>query len=221
MDVYIVDDKLDHILWHGKAEGTIHPIQDLTDELRQMSGAEWHGDKRPLSPEDVIPDRTAPLISTDSLSTLQDPNSKMGKGFDGLAAWQAFYKEYQQALEKPKPAEAKKTAAADTTAMAVEPLSVYIRRPLESDTSSVQSLADSLQSYMHLLPLHSWDSYLDRDNRAPSTTSPSIGILRRSNSSDASSRSDESSKLPKAPTPKPTPVPAQPPTTPVEPTESK
>lgn len=200
MDVYVTDDKLDHILWHGKAEGTIHPIQDLTDELRQMSGAEWHGDKRPLSPEDVIPDRTAPPASTDSLATLQGQNSKMSKGFDGLAAWQAFYKEYQQAIEKPKPAEAKKTASPDTTAMAVEPLSVYIRRPLESDTSSVPSLADSLQSYMHLLPLYSWDSYSDRENRAPSTTNPSIGILRRSNSSDASSRSDESSKLPKAPT---------------------
>ena len=204
MDVYVTDDKLDHILWHGKAEGTIHPIQDLTDELRQMSGAEWHGDKRPLSPEDVIPDRTAPPASTDSLATLQGQNSKMSKGFDGLAAWQAFYKEYQQAIEKPKPAEtkpaeAKKTEAPDTTAMAVEPLSVYIRRPLESDTSSVPSLADSLQSYMHLLPLYSWDSYSDRENRAPSTTNPSIGILRRSNSSDASSRSDESSKLPKAP----------------------
>ncbi len=205
MDVYVTDDKLDHILWHGKAEGTIHPIQDLTDELRQMSGAEWHGDKRPLSPEDVIPDRTAPPASTDSLATLQGQNSKMSKGFDGLAAWQAFYKEYQQAIEKPKPAEAKpvkaeKTAAPGTTAMAVEPLSVYIRRPLESDTSSVPSLADSLQSYMHLLPLYSWDSYSDRENRAPSTTNPSTGILRRSNSSDASSRSDESSKLPKAPT---------------------
>ena len=200
MDVYIADDKLDHILWHGKAEGTIHPIQDLTDELRQMSGAEWHGDKRPLSPEDVIPDRTAPPASTDSLATLQGQNSKMSKGFDGLAAWQAFYKEYKQAIEKPKPAEAKKTAPRDTTTIAVQPLSVYIRRPLESDTSSVPSLADSLQSYMHLLPLYSWDSYLDRENRAPSTTNPSTGILRRSNSSDASSRSDESSKLPKAPT---------------------
>ena len=200
MDVYITDDKLDHILWHGKAEGTIHPIQDLTDELRQMSGAEWHGDKRPLSPEDVIPDRTAPPASTDSLATLQGQNSKMSKGFDGLAAWQAFYKEYKQAIEKPKPAEAKKTAPRDTTTIAVQPLSVYIRRPLESDTSSVPSLADSLQSYMHLLPLYSWDSYLDRENRAPSTTNPSTGILRRSNSSDASSRSDESSKLPKAPT---------------------
>ncbi len=200
MDVYITDDKLDHILWHGKAEGTIHPIQDLTDALRQMSGAEWHGDKRPLSPEDVIPDRTAPPASTDSLATLQGQNSKMSKGFDGLAAWQAFYKEYKQAIEKPKPAEAKKTAPRDTTTIAVQPLSVYIRRPLESDTSSVPSLADSLQSYMHLLPLYSWDSYLDRENRAPSTTNPSTGILRRSNSSDASSRSDESSKLPKAPT---------------------
>lgn len=200
MDVYITDDKLDHILWHGKAEGTIHPIQDLTDALRQMSGAEWHGDKRPLSPEDVIPDRTAPPASTDSLATLQGQNSKMSKGFDGLAAWQAFYKEYKQAIEKPKPAEAKKTAPRDTIAIAVQPLSVYIRRPLESDTSSVLSLADSLQSYMHLLPLYSWDSYLDRENRAPSTTNPSTGILRRSNSSDASSRSDESSKLPKAPT---------------------
>ena len=200
MDVYITDDKLDHILWHGKAEGTIHPIQDLTDELRQMSGAEWHGDKRPLSPEDVIPDRTAPPASTDSLATLQGQNSKMSKGFDGLAAWQAFYTEYKQAIEKPKPAKAKNTASPDTTAIAVEPLPVYIRRPLESDTSSVPSLADSLQSYMHLLPLYSWDSYLDRENRAPSTTNPSTGILRRSNSSDASSRSDESSKLPKAPT---------------------
>lgn len=200
MDVYITDDKLDHILWHGKAEGTIHPIQDLTDALRQMSGAEWHGDKRPLSPEDVIPDRTAPPASTDSLATLQGQNSKMSKGFDGLAAWQAFYKEYKQAIEKPKPAKAKNTASPDTTAIAVEPLPVYIRRPLESDTSSVLSLADSLQSYMHLLPLYSWDSYLDRENRAPSTTNPSTGILRRSNSSDASSRSDESSKLPKAPT---------------------
>ena len=200
MDVYIADDKLDHILWHGKAEGTIHPIQDLTDELRQMSGAEWHGDKRPLSPEDVIPDRTAPPASTDSLATLQGQNSKMSKGFDGLAAWQAFYTEYKQAIEKPKPAKAKNTASPDTTAIAVEPLPVYIRRPLESDTSSVPSLADSLQSYMHLLPLYSWDSYLDRENRAPSTTNPSTGILRRSNSSDASSRSDESSKLPKAPT---------------------
>lgn len=200
MDVYITDDKLDHILWHGKAEGTIHPIQDLTDALRQMSGAEWHGDKRPLSPEDVIPDRTAPPASTDSLATLQGQNSKMSKGFDGLAAWQAFYKEYKQAIEKPKPAEAKKTAPRDTTTIAVQPLSVYIRRPLESDTSSVPSLADSLQSYMHLLPLYSWDSYLDRENRAPSTTNPSTGILRRSNSSDASSKSDESSKLPKAPT---------------------
>ena len=200
MDVYIADDKLDHILWHGKAEGTIHPIQDLTDELRQMSGAEWHGDKRPLSPEDVIPDRTAPPASTDSLATLQGQNSKMSKGFDGLAAWQAFYKEYKQAIEKPKPTEAKKTAPRDTTTIAVQPLSVYIRRPLESDTSSVPSLADSMQSYMHLLPLYSWDSYLDRENRAPSTTNPSTGILRRSNSSDASSRSDESSKLPKAPT---------------------
>lgn len=200
MDVYITDDKLDHILWHGKAEGTIHPIQDLTDALRQMSGAEWHGDKRPLSPEDVIPDRTAPPASTDSLATLQGQNSKMSKGFDGLAAWQAFYKEYKQAIEKPKPAEAKKTAPRDTTTIAVQPLSVYIHRPLESDTSSVPSLADSLQSYMHLLPLYSWDSYLDRENRAPSTTNPSTGILRRSNSSDASSKSDESSKLPKAPT---------------------
>lgn len=200
MDVYITDDKLDHILWHGKAEGTIHPIQDLTDALRQMSGAEWHGDKRPLSPEEVIPDRSAPPASTDSLATLQGQNSKMSKGFDGLAAWQAFYKEYKQAIEKPKPAKAKKTAPRDTTAIAVQPLSVYIRRPLESDTSSVPSLADSLQSYMHLLPLYSWDSYLDRENRAPSTTNPSTGILRRSNSSDASSRSDESSKLPKAPT---------------------
>lgn len=200
MDVYITDDKLDHILWHGKAEGTIHPIQDLTDELRQMSGAEWHGDKRPLSPEDVIPDRSAPPASTDSLATLQGQNSKMSKGFDGLAAWQAFYKEYKQAIEKPKPAKAKKTAPRDTTTLAVQPLSVYIRRPLESDTSSVPSLADSMQSYMHLLPLYSWDSYLDRENRAPSTTNPSTGILRRSNSSDASSRSDESSKLPKAPT---------------------
>ena len=200
MDVYITDDKLDHILWHGKAEGTIHPIQDLTDALRQMSGAEWHGDKRPLSPEDVIPDRTAPPASTDSLATLQGQNSKMSKGFDGLAAWQAFYKEYKQAIEKPKPAKAKKTAPRDTTTLAVQPLSVYIRRPLESDTSSVPSLADSLQSYMHLLPLYSWDSYLDRENRAPSTTNPSTGILRRSNSSDASSKSDESSKLPKAPT---------------------
>ena len=200
MDVYITDDKLDHILWHGKAEGTIHPIQDLTDALRQMSGAEWHGDKRPLSPEDVIPDRSAPPASTDSLATLQGQNSKMSKGFDGLAAWQAFYKEYKQAIEKPKPAKAKKTAPRDTTAIAVQPLSVYIRRPLESDTSSVPSLADSLQSYMHLLPLYSWDSYLDRENRAPSITTPSTGILRRSNSSDASSRSDESSKLPKAPT---------------------
>ena len=200
MDVYITDDKLDHILWHGKAEGTIHPIQDLTDALRQMSGAEWHGDKRPLSPEDVIPDRTAPPASTDSLATLQGQNSKMSKGFDGLAAWQAFYKEYKQAIEKPKPTEAKKTAPRDTTTIAVQPLSVYIRRPLESDTSSVPSLADSMQSYMHLLPLYSWDSYLDRENRAPSTTNPSTGILRRSNSSDASSRSDESSKLPKAPT---------------------
>ena len=200
MDVYIADDKLDHILWHGKAEGTIHPIQDLTDELRQMSGAEWRGDKRPLSPEDVIPDRTAPPASTDSLATLQGQNSKMSKGFDGLAAWQAFYTEYKQAIEKPKPAKAKNTASPDTTAIAVEPLPVYIRRPLESDTSSVPSLADSLQSYMHLLPLYSWDSYLDRENRAPSTTNPSTGILRRSNSSDASSRSDESSKLPKAPT---------------------
>ncbi len=200
MDVYITDDKLDHILWHGKAEGTIHPIQDLTDALRQMSGAEWHGDKRPLSPEDVIPDRTAPPASTDSLATLQGQNSKMSKGFDGLAAWQAFYKEYKQAIEKPKPAEAKKTVAPDTTAIAVQPLSVYIRRPLESDTSSVPSLADLMQSYMHLLPLYSWDSYLDRENRAPSTTNPSTGILRRSNSSDASSKSDESSKLPKAPT---------------------
>lgn len=200
MDVYITDDKLDHILWHGKAEGTIHPIQDLTDALRQMSGAEWHGDKRPLSPEDVIPDRTAPPASTDSLATLQGQNSKMSKGFDGLAAWQAFYKEYKQAIEKPKPAEAKKTAPRDTTTIAVQPLSVYIRRPLESDTSSVLSLADSLQSYMHLLPLYSWDSYLDRENRAPSTINPSTGILRRSNSSDASSKSDESSKLPKAPT---------------------
>ena len=200
MDVYITDDKLDHILWHGKAEGTIHPIQDLTDALRQMSGAEWHGDKRPLSPEDVIPDRTAPPASTDSLATLQGQNSKMSKGFDGLAAWQAFYKEYKQAIEKPKPAKAKKTAPRDTTTIAVQPLSVYIRRPLESDTSSVPSLADSLQSYMHLLPLYSWDSYLDRENRAPSTTNPSTGILRRSNSSDASSKSDESSKLPKAPT---------------------
>ena len=200
MDVYITDDKLDHILWHGKAEGTIHPIQDLTDELRQMSGAEWHGDKRPLSPEDVIPDRTAPPASTDSLATLQGQNSKMSKGFDGLAAWQAFYTEYKQAIEKPKPAKAKNTASPDTTAIAVEPLPVYIRRPLESDTSSVLSLADSLQSYMHLLPLYSWDSYLDRESRAPSTTNPSTGILRRSNSSDASSRSDESSKLPKAPT---------------------
>ena len=200
MDVYIADDKLDHILWHGKAEGTIHPIQDLTDELRQMSGAEWHGDKRPLSPEDVIPDRTAPPASTDSLATLQGQNSKMSKGFDGLAAWQAFYTEYKQAIEKPKPAKAKNTASPDTTAIAVEPLPVYIRRPLESDTSSVLSLADSLQSYMHLLPLYSWDSYLDRESRAPSTTNPSTGILRRSNSSDASSRSDESSKLPKAPT---------------------
>lgn len=200
MDVYIADDKLDHILWHGKAEGTIHPIQDLTDELRQMSGAEWHGDKRPLSPEDVIPDRTAPPASTDSLATLQGQNSKMSKGFDGLAAWQAFYTEYKQAIEKPKPAKAKNTASPDTTAIAVEPLPIYIRRPLESDTSSVPSLADSLQSYMHLLPLYSWDSYLDRESRAPSTTNPSTGILRRSNSSDASSRSDESSKLPKAPT---------------------
>ena len=200
MDVYITDDKLDHILWHGKAEGTIHPIQDLTDELRQMSGAEWHGDKRPLSPEDVIPDRSAPPASTDSLATLQGQNSKMSKGFDGLAAWQAFYKEYKQAIEKPKPTEAKKTAPRDTTTIAVQPLSVYIRRPLESDTSSVPSLADSMQSYMHLLPLYSWDSYLDRENRAPSITNPSTGILRRSNSSDASSRSDESSKLPKAPT---------------------
>ena len=200
MDVYITDDKLDHILWHGKAEGTIHPIQDLTDALRQMSGAEWHGDNRPLSPEDVIPDRTAPPASTDSLATLQGQNSKMSKGFDGLAAWQAFYTEYKQAIEKPKPAKAKNTASPDTTAIAVEPLPVYIRRPLESDTSSVPSLADSLQSYMHLLPLYSWDSYLDRENRAPSTTNPSTGILRRSNSSDASSRSDESSKLPKAPT---------------------
>ena len=200
MDVYITDDKLDHILWHGKAEGTIHPIQDLTDALRQMSGAEWHGDKRPLSPEDVIPDRSAPPASTDSLATLQGQNSKMSKGFDGLAAWQAFYKEYKQAIEKPKPTEAKKTAPRDTTTIAVQPLSVYIRRPLESDTSSVPSLADSMQSYMHLLPLYSWDSYLDRENRAPSITNPSTGILRRSNSSDASSRSDESSKLPKAPT---------------------
>ena len=200
MDVYITDDKLDHILWHGKAEGTIHPIQDLTDALRQMSGAEWHGDKRPLSPEDVIPDRTAPPASTDSLATLQGQNSKMSKGFDGLAAWQAFYKEYKQAIEKPKPTEAKKTAPRDTTTIAVQPLSVYIRRPLESDTSSVPSLADSMQSYMHLLPLYSWDSYLDRENRAPSITNPSTGILRRSNSSDASSRSDESSKLPKTPT---------------------
>ena len=200
MDVYITDDKLDHILWHGKAEGTIHPIQDLTDELRQMSGAEWHGDKRPLSPEEVIPDRTAPPASTDSLATLQGQNSKMSKGFDGLAAWQAFYTEYKQAIEKPKPAKAKNTASPDTTAIAVELLPVYIRRPLESDTSSVPSLADSLQSYMHLLPLYSWDSYLDRENRAPSTTNPSTGILRRSNSSNASSRSDESSKLPKAPT---------------------
>lgn len=200
MDVYITDDKLDHILWHGKAEGTIHPIQDLTDALRQMSGAEWHGDKRPLSPEDVIPDRSAPPASTDSLATLQGQNSKMSKGFDGLAAWQAFYKEYKQAIEKPKPAKAKKTAPRDTTAIAVQPLSVYIRRPLESDTSSVPSLADLMQSYMHLLPLYSWDSYLDRENRAPSTTNPSTGILRRSNSNDASSRSDESSKLPKAPT---------------------
>ena len=220
MDVYIVDDKLDRIFWHGKAEGTIHPIQDLTDALRQMSGAEWHGDQRPLTPEDVIPDRTAPLQSTDSLATLQNQNSKMSQGFDGLAAWQAFYKEYQQAIEKPKPADVQMTVP-DTTAVAETPLSIYIRRPLESDTSSVQSLADSLQSYIHLLPLYSWDSYSDHDNRAASTTSPSIGILRRSNSSDASSRSDESSKLPKAPTPKPTPVPAQPPTTPVEPTESK
>lgn len=200
MDVYITDDKLDHILWHGKAEGTIHPIQDLTDALRQMSGAEWHGDKRPLSPEDVIPDRSAPPASTDSLATLQGQNSKMSKGFDGLAAWQAFYKEYKQAIEKPKPTEAKKTAPRDTTTIAVQPLSVYIRRPLESDTSSVPSLADSMQSYMHLLPLYSWDSYLDRENRAPSITNPSTGILRRSNSSDASSRSDESSKLPKTPT---------------------
>ena len=200
MDVYITDDKLDHILWHGKAEGTIHPIQDLTDALRQMSGAEWHGDKRPLSPEDVIPDRSAPPASTDSLATLQGQNSKMSKGFDGLAAWQAFYTEYKQAIEKPKPAKAKNTASPDTTAIAVEPLPIYIRRPLESDTSSVPSLADSLQSYMHLLPLYSWDSYLDRESRAPSTTNPSTGILRRSNSSDASSRSDESSKLPKAPT---------------------
>ena len=199
MDVYIVDDKLDRIFWHGKAEGTIHPIQDLTDALRQMSGAEWHGDQRPLTPEDVIPDRTAPLQSTDSLATLQNQNSKMSQGFDGLAAWQAFYKEYQQAIEKPKPADVQMTVP-DTTAVAETPLSIYIRRPLESDTSSVQSLADSLQSYIHLLPLYSWDSYSDHDNRAASTTSPSIGILRRSNSSDASSRSDESSKLPKAPT---------------------
>lgn len=215
MDVYITDDKLDHILWHGKAEGTIHPIQDLTDALRQMSGAEWHGDKRPLSPEDVIPDRSAPPASTDSLATLQGQNSKMSKGFDGLAAWQAFYKEYKQAIEKPKPAKAKKTAPRDTTAIAVQPLSVYIRRPLESDTSSVPSLADSLQSYMHLLPLYSWDSYLDRENRAPSITTPSTGILRRSNSSDASSRSDESSKLPKAPTQQEVA------TTPAKPTASK
>ena len=215
MDVYITDDKLDHILWHGKAEGTIHPIQDLTDALRQMSGAEWHGDKRPLSPEDVIPDRSAPPASTDSLATLQGQNSKMSKGFDGLAAWQAFYKEYKQAIEKPKPTEAKKTAPRDTTTIAVQPLSVYIRRPLESDTSSVPSLADSMQSYMHLLPLYSWDSYLDRENRAPSITNPSTGILRRSNSSDASSRSDESSKLPKAPTQQEVA------TTPTKPTTSK
>ena len=213
MDVYIADDKLDHILWHGKAEGTIHPIQDLTDELRQMSGAEWHGDKRPLTPEDVIPDRTAPLESTDSLATLQGQNSKMSQGFDGLAAWQAFYKEYQQAIEKPKPAEAKPAAASDTTAVAETPLSIYIRRPLESDSSSVQSPADSLQSYIHLLPLYSWDSYIDHDNRATSTTSPSIGTPRRSSSSDASSRSDESSKLQKAQIPKLTPTATTKPTT--------
>ena len=106
-----------------------------------MSGAEWHGDKRPLSPEDVIPDRTAPPASTDSLATLQGQNSKMSQGFDGLAAWQAFYKEYQQAIEKPKPAEAKKTAAPDTTAIAVESLSVYIRRPLASCLLVKRSLA--------------------------------------------------------------------------------
>ncbi len=215
MDVYIADDKLDHILWHGKAEGTIHPIQDLTDELRQMSGAEWHGDKRPLTPEDVIPDRTAPLESTDSLATLQGQNSKMSQGFDGLAAWQAFYKEYQQALEKPKPAEAKPAAATDTTAVAETSLSIYIRRPLESDSSSTESSADSWQSYIHLLPLYSWDSYIDHDNPAASATSPSIGTPRRSSSSDASSRSDESSKLPKAPTAKAVA------TTPAKPTTSK
>lgn len=198
MDVYIVDDKLDRIFWHGKVEGTIHPIEKVTDALRQMSGAEWHGDKRPMSPEDVIPDRTTSAPPTDSLPSLMDRDSRLRADFDGLAAWQAFYKEYQQARQEPQatsqPADTDTTATAESVADTIDTLPIYIARPAEDDSTSVaDAAADQWQRYLHLLPLYSWDSYLDLEGLVPSTTNPSTGILRRSDSSDASSRSDESS----------------------------
>ena len=205
MDVYIVDDKIDRIFWHGKAEGTIHPIQDVTEELRNLSGAEWHGDRRPLSPWDVIPDRSSPPPSADSLPALMDQDSTMKAEFDGLAAWLAFDNEYQQAIQKTqqlKPVIATRVDSTTQSPQRHDPLSdlsdqlsIYIRRPSRSDITPELPPSDPSQSYTHLLPLYPWDSYLELDSHATSTISPFTGILRKSNSSNALSKSVSSSDL--------------------------
>lgn len=188
MDVYVLDQDLDHILWHGEVKGTIHPIETLTEDLRTLAGAEWHGGVRPKKPQDIIPDRSIPLTTADSLPALIEGQARTE--FDGLQAWQTFYSEYQKILaESPVLSEQKAIVVAPSDTE-TQPLSIYIRRPEEEVTDRVSPV-----DYSSLLPIVSWHSYFDPVTPDDSVTNQSIGILRRKTLTDASSRSDKSSLL--------------------------
>lgn len=144
MDVYIAADTISRIYWGGKTEGTLFPIEQVTEAESSLPGVSWEAEKRPMSVADIfVEPKEEPL---DTLQQLGTKDEKATLFFDGLNAWQRIEPVFS-ALVKKRQAEERLTSNKKTSPKASVP--DILRRDYRSSSFSDQNTWSPIK----LLPL--------------------------------------------------------------------
>lgn len=148
--------------WSGEVSGKVYPIHMAAREKAdKLDGFNWAPERRPKSPEDVIPQDS--IVARYTLSDLRK--------FSGAKAALEIYTPFEQ-----KQAELRKAADSlrqEIRIKASQYKHPYIRKP--ENGAEPEYLKRSKQ----LLNITRWqyNPFTDPDDHVPSTTKPYIGIL--------------------------------------------
>lgn len=189
MDVYLDADTIEHILWNGKVEGNIYPIETVSSKQQSLPGTVWSPELRPNSPKDIF-------VSTTDSTGIKGYPEKMSltqlSQFNGLLAWHIFGKEFTRLMTQDSiqrnispstniSSPTKERGYIKTLSFPFSTLSPYIQRPTDS-LSEAQSESESLiplyiQQLIYIKFV--WHSFTDQDFQRDLIPSPFTGILKR------------------------------------------